>query len=42
MRRKMLWALLLLALGAPAVWAGTVAARAACPLPFCDHCPIRK
>jgi hypothetical protein len=42
MRRKMLWGLLVLALAAPAVWAGSVAARSGCPLPFCDHCPLGR
>jgi hypothetical protein len=41
MRRKMLWGLLALALSAPAVWAGTMAAKANCPVP-CDDCPFRR
>ena len=41
MRRKMLWGFLALALSAPAVWAGTMAAKAACPVP-CDDCPLRR
>jgi hypothetical protein len=37
----MVWTLLVLALGAPAVWAGTKAFSANCPIP-CDDCPLAK
>jgi hypothetical protein len=39
MRRKLLWGLLALALGAPAVWAGTMAVKGSCPVP-CEDCPV--
>lgn len=38
MRRRILWTLLVFALAAPAVWAGSVAAGC-CPIGSCDDCP---